>query len=483
MIKMFLFVARNEWRLLMADRTLWLISILFLCFIAYGLFNGLTQIHSKQEAVADIYEQEQQVVQDRIALHRRIMTGEEIPDPFANPVDPASMGGGFGARHAVMPSRPLAALALGQSDMLPNYFKVTYHSKVHFIHNSDIENPWHLLSGRFDMAFVIIYLFPLLIFALSYNLLAAEREQGTLRMLLSQPLGLSTIVFGKVSVRAAVLFGFAVLAPILALMLAGEESLLESKSELFLWVAMVVCYGLFWFVLAIAVNALGKSSSANAMILISAWVVLVLIVPVVLNLLVTKASPAPSRAELATQTRLITIDGLNRYADLLSADYRYTDKPELLLARDGRIEVPERRRAHYLIQKDVDEQIMDVLDEFDKQLAGQQQLVSSYGMISPAIVVYEGMTALAGTGSERYARFMEQIDAFHARWKDFFIPRILEGVAITESDIESLPRFSWVEADESLVWRNAMSSLAQVLFPVVVILALGTWRLRRYPKV
>lgn len=481
---MYWFVMKNEWRLLIADRTLWLVSVLFLGLIAYGLYNGLSQIEFKNQAVSGIYEQERGILQERVSQHRRIMAGEEIPDPFANPVDPASMGGAFGARHAVMPARPLAPLALGQSDMLPGYFKVTYHSKVHFIHNSDIENPWHLLSGHFDLAFVIIYLFPLLIFALSYNLLSAEREQGTLRMLLSQPLALSTLVMGKVTVRALVLLGFAVLAPICVLLAVGPDSLLAgSATPLMLWVLLVVVYGLFWFALAVAINVLGRSSSANAMILISSWVVLVLIVPVLLNLAVTHASPAPSRAELATQTRLITIDGLNRYADLLSADYRYTGKPELLLPKNGRIDVPERRRAHYLIQKDVDEQIQDVLEEFDTQLAGQQALVGRYGMISPAVVLYESMTDLAGTGSKRYAHFMDQIDDYHRRWKEFFIPRILDGAAITEADFDQMPVFSWVEEEEGAVRRHALRNLVQIVFPVLLLVGVGVWGLRRYPKI
>jgi ABC-2 type transport system permease protein len=101
---------------------------------------------------------------------------------------------------------------------------VTYQSKIHFIHNNDIENPSHLLSGHFDLAFVIVYLFPLLIFALSYNLLSAEREIGTLRLLMSQPLALRTLVPGKVLVRAGALLALAVVAPVLVLLAARPEA-------------------------------------------------------------------------------------------------------------------------------------------------------------------------------------------------------------------------------------------------------------------
>ena len=66
---------------------------------------------------------------------------------------------------------------------------------------AELENPQRLLSGRLDLAFVLIYLYPLLILAISYNLLSAEQEQGTLALLLSQPVSLRTVILAKVAVR------------------------------------------------------------------------------------------------------------------------------------------------------------------------------------------------------------------------------------------------------------------------------------------
>jgi ABC-2 type transport system permease protein len=63
--------------------------------------------------------------------------------------------------------RPAAtgALAIGQSDLYPYYFKISTNSKETFANNDEIENPVHLLAGRFDLAFVIVYLLPLVILA------------------------------------------------------------------------------------------------------------------------------------------------------------------------------------------------------------------------------------------------------------------------------------------------------------------------------
>src|SRR4030095_593469 len=104
----------------------------------------------------------------------------------------------------------LSALSVGQSDLYPYYFKVSRQSKQTFVTNDEIENPTNLLAGRFDLSFVIIYLLPLLILALSYNLISAEREQGTLAMMMSQPVALRSFVAGKVGLRGIVVLLLAI---------------------------------------------------------------------------------------------------------------------------------------------------------------------------------------------------------------------------------------------------------------------------------
>jgi ABC-2 type transport system permease protein len=478
---MFCIVFRHEGRVLLADRTIWLVSALLVMLLGYALYNGLAYTQARTEVAGVVLQKQEAQQSANVKLLREMMQGRVTPEPFANPADPASVGSGMGGRYAVLPSTALAPVAVGQSDMFPSYYKVTYRSKLNFMYDSEIENPWNLLSGHFDLAFVLVYLLPLLIFSLSYNLLSAEREQGTLRMLLSQPLGLPVLVLAKLAVRATVIIGLAMALPILVLLLARPEVRDANGLALLLaWAGLVGMYGMFWLALAAAVNALGRSSAANALMLIGSWVVLVLVLPVLLNLAVSLASPAPSRIELATRTRLITIDALNRYNSLLSTDYRYTQDPAILLPKNGKIEVPPRRKGMYLLHKDTDTAIQSVLDRFDEQLAGQQALVERYSVLSPAIVAHEGMAALAGNGSRRYLSFQQQMSEFHVEWKQYFAPRMLNGTAMTEADFESLPRFSWQESPPSAVQVDVAMRLLQLTALTMLLGLFTVWRLRRY---
>lgn len=473
----------EELRLLVADRSFWVVSIVFLLLIAYALANGIHQATLHQAAQAAVVHDDAQRRAQQFAKLERIMAGREVPGPFDNPADPTHMGGGYGAHHAILPPAPLAPVALGQNDLFPSQFLVTYESRISFIGNNDIENPWNLLSGHFDLAFVLVYLLPFLIFALGYNLLSGERESGTLRLLVSQPLALWTLLAGKVATRAAVLLTLAVLVPAATLLVAQPASYSDGAYALPYWIGTVGLYALFWFALVLAVNACGKSSASNAMVLIIAWVMLVLVIPAVLNLIISAAVPSPSRTELATRTRVLTAEAMARNNKLLSTDYAHVGKPGVLVPKDGGIQSAGRLRGMFLIEREVDDKIAPELARFDLQQDRRQRLVAQYSFLSPAAVAAEAMSALAGTGQQRHAWFMQQVAGYHAEWKTFFFSRVDAAQAVSVADFKQIPRFTWHEEPSTLVWRRALAALAQLLAPCLLLLGFTAWRLRRYQVV
>ena len=490
-------VFANEGRVLLADRTLWLACGLLCVFLGYGLVNGLTEIRSREATLLDLQKKEPVREAANLERLRRVMAGAEVPQPFSNPADPASASGSLGARHAVLPYRALAPLALGQSDMSPNYYRVTNRNKSSFLYDSEMENPWNLMTGRFDAAFVVLYLLPLLILGISYNLLSAERERGTLRMLLSQPLSIGNLLVAKIAVRLTAVLGALVLTVMITLAVArfgaagaagavgaaGVAGVGWVAGDLAWWFAMAAAYALFWFALAALVNAWGKSSASNAFVLMALWVALVLVAPVLLNLAVAQIHPAPSRIELATRTQLVTIAGMERHAALMATDYQHIKQPGLLLPKDGKLEVAARRKAFALIDAEVDAGIDKLLAAFENQLLAQQSLIERFAAVSPAAVAHEGMSALAGTGSRRYTQFVQQVGSYHGDWKRFFAPKIQNGQAMTEADYVALPRFRWAEEPAGALRTQLLGYLAQLLLPALL-LALWTWRrLRRYPVV
>ena len=474
-MKNFLNILHNEWRIMVADRSLFLVSLLLIFLLGYALFIGFTATDVREERIRELAVQQEQKLSATAKQISLIESGREMPTAFSNPLNPALLGSGQGALHAVMPVSPLSPIALGQSDMLPDHYRVSIRNKTTFMYQTENENPWNLLTGRFDPVFVLVYLLPLFIFAVSYNLVSSEKEQGTLRMQLSQPVTLQLLMIAKLTARMVPVMIISILAITLPFLILRGTAVIASDQLLYGLVAVliVLAYALFWFMLALFINSFGFSSAGNALILVGIWAFLVLVAPVLLNVYVSRVSPAPSRIELATETRLITIDGLNRYQELLSSDYRHVQESSMLLPQDGRFEVPERLQAFYLINKSVDEKVGTLLADFEMRLFAQQDLVERFGFVSPAILAYEGLLSIAGTGTRRYQHFTGQVNEYHQQWKDFFEPRITSGLAMTVADLGKLPRFTWRELDSGVVLIGSLMKALLIFLMVAVLFLLG----------
>lgn len=481
-------IIKHEWRSLTADRTAWLVLALFALVIGYALYKGQSWVRVQQNGLAQMRADERKRLDGiRAEIAKAEAEAAQKNEPLKYPDwgarHPFYVGNYRGQQYAALPPAPLAAMAVGQSDVYPNHFKVSGAMKETFMVAQDLESPFKLFAGHFDLAFVILYFFPLLILALSFNLVAAEKEEGTLAMLLSNPVRLRQVVLGKVALRALVIFLSAIVFSALGFALTGG-SLRQSLPNLLLWVAAVTAYGAFWFALAVAVNALGKSAATNAVILAACWLAFVVVIPSVVNLTATTLYPVPSRIEFVTAMR-----GETQVAELKGSQLLgkyFEDHPELVKPADTTSpfsKTGEDDFAMLSLAKNelVGRALQPVLARFDAQLDAQRRFTNRFRFLSPAILMQGALNDIAGTGLARYQHFMTQVDGFHRDWQGFFNPRVFEKRAMTGGDLNQLPRFAWAEEDFGMLMQRALWPSLLLLTVAAVIGALGLRGYRTYP--
>ena len=169
-------VLRNEWRLLAADRALRIVLAVFAVLFVYALANGMAWERFQERTVEAARTGSAERVRALEQELADIANGGQPSSPFRDPRAPNVLGGARGAHAAVLEPGPLAALAVGQSDLLPYHYDVSiYTNESTFQQNGEVENPLNLMVGRFDLAFVTVYLLQLLVLALCFNVLSEER--------------------------------------------------------------------------------------------------------------------------------------------------------------------------------------------------------------------------------------------------------------------------------------------------------------------
>lgn len=469
-------IVRHDWRNLAAERTVAWVAVVFAAIVGYGVWNGAAWV-SKQQAEA---REARAAYEKRIAGLRAELQKPPVenPDPFApDPRAPRTVGAV--RQEAFLPPGPLAALSVGQGDLLPAKVSVTVMTARRMLtRNYEVQNPLNLLAGRFDLAFAIVYLFPLLILALSYDLVSGERDQGTLGLLLSQPIALSAFVRGKVASRFMLILGLGGGLSLLGVLLARLDlASADTWARLGLWLLAVVLYGAFWFGLAVLVNALGRSSATNAVLLASAWLGFVVVLPSLVGLAVSASYPVPSRALLVHAMREATNDADRRGSELLQKYFQ--DHPEL--TGGGPPDLNDFTTRRLTVEQDIEARVAPILDEYDAALRAQQRMVGHLRFLSPAIATQEALNDIAGTGLARHRRFLDQAWAFAETTKAFFAPRIFRRDKLADADYDALPQFRFLEEEPGDVLRRVGPGLMGILTAALVVGWAGLARLRRYP--
>jgi ABC-2 type transport system permease protein len=466
-------ILKHDWRLLAADKLLWLAALLLVLCVSYAVYNGATRAARWREDVSQQFAKAQDALLMQKTIVEEILAGKKSADEYPRDGFPQS------AQHtATLPPGPLAAFSIGQTDLYPYSTSISLWKRDdNLFAKYQVESPLSLLAGRFDFAFVLVYLLPLLIIALSYNLLSAEKENGTLVLALSQPLSLRTLVIGKVLLRLSLVLGLVVALCVLGFFASGMRFNAPGMLGRFsLWVIVAGAYAMFWFVLAAGVNALGRSSETNATALTCLWLVFVLILPALLNLAVSAASPVPSRMQYIASLHAAE-NAATQIANKLLASY-YSDHPDL--SANGAAAVPEWARKYYLVQREIEDQTTSILTDYESRLDRQQALVQKFRFLSPAIIAQEALNEIAGAGLMRQRRFVMQTREFLASWQTVLSPKLLAGARLQPAEYDALPRFAFAEENFGEVAARVLLGVFALLAVTAALLGWSVPALRRY---
>ncbi|HTV00131.1 MAG TPA: DUF3526 domain-containing protein, partial [Luteitalea sp.] len=158
----------------------------------------------------------------------------------------------------------------------------------------------------------------------------------------------------------------------------------------------------------------------------------------------------------------------------------YDDHPELAVGSAGRA-MDDFYAIRVAVTADVESRVRPVLGRFEQQLDAQRRLVSRLRSLSPAILMQEALTDLAGTGVARHQHFLAQVGQFHERWRAHFVPMILRRAQL--DGYTSLPRFVYTDEPQAAVVGRVTVSIGLMLLPAVLAGIVGVRRLRRFPVV
>jgi len=201
----------------------------------------------------------------------------------------------------INPSNKLNGISIGQSDLNPSIKRITIKTFEAQKHDTDLINPMNLQSGNLDLSFVLIYLVPLLIIVIVFNVLSEETDTGTWNLVTIQTKSKLRFVINKLWVRFLFVTSISVLLFLSSILILNTSFTVE----LLLMFTLSVLYIVFWFTLSFFIISFKKSSRFNALTLLTTWLVLLILLPSGINAYVTSKYPVPE----ALNTAIVQRDG------------------------------------------------------------------------------------------------------------------------------------------------------------------------------
>jgi ABC-2 type transport system permease protein len=409
----------HELRLLLRSRLAVAALALLALLSALAVLSGLREVERQRQTIERLTALQQQ---ELAAQARKYVDGG----------DPGSAA--YYTFHGTWddPS-PTAFLALGLRDAAPYVLRVRALALQAQLHEGETFNPELALAGRFDFAFVLVYLAPLFVIALLYDLVSGERRSGRLGTLLAMPGAGRRLWLRRAGLRTMLVFGCLVL-PVLAGALASGTPAAAIGTVLLATAA----YLAVWSGLALVVAMRSASSAANAMALMGCWAVLTLILPTLANAVLARAVPVHQGVALMLAQRQ-TVHGAWDLPPEATMEKFFRTHPQW---RDtAPLPAGFHWKWYYAFQQLGDESVAPQVAAYRDSLLARQHCTARIGWLLPGVAVQAALHRQADTDLQAQLAYQQRITEFHDRLRSFYYPYLFNDVRFGAQDFAAQPRF------------------------------------------
>jgi len=305
---------------------------------------------------------------------------------------------------------PLAFIAGGGEDRIPNSITV---NAFRYMDPQTIsrDNKVMPVVQSMDWIFIIGNLMTLLAVFISYNSVCGEKRDGTLALLLSNPVSRLQIFLGKYLGLLVVLVATLFVGAFLSLMVLLLTGALPFTSELVVMMAIVLLFaGLMLsllLLLGMTVSSCTRRPAVSLVVLLVIWVVVVVAVPGIAWILSEQMVKVPSSFELGREMAA-------------AYDAIWDSKPDSAQNLDGNL-FSENYRLWAEAWTEVLAMRQLIGDDAVATQIGQSELLQAYASISPTGLLDALLHKVCTTGVEGFKSFYRGARRYQQQLLEFTV--------------------------------------------------------------
>lgn len=363
-----------------------------------------------------------------------------------------------------------------------------------------------------DWSFVIAYLCGLAVLLSTYDLMSRQRENGTLRVVLSYPVRRSSILAGEYcgALCAAVPFVIVAIASGLLIVLSSGsiDWTFSDSIQCAAFVGLSLVYVSFVAAAGLLISVLFRSRTTSLLVAILGWIVAGVVIPAVAQPLAHAIAPAPTPRQHAV--RLETAQRRFGFGIRVSSMMLTPVTKSSNLAEAQREALEKQIQADLVVRH---EQLLDaykhellaIRTDYLRRIERESAVATRIARLSP-VVLYTSLAAdVAGAGAENQDAFYRAAAEFLRPYSEAALalrqrfrsmahvtgpwvetgPYKLQGVAsVSYDDVpfdrRLIPSFPGYDVPASAAVQSALSGAIAFFALDLILLLLASWRFNRY---
>ena len=336
-------------------------------------------------------------------------------------------------------------------------------------------------ATQIDWVFIITYLLSFIPLLFTFDALSGEREQGTLRLCLANPISRPVLLIGKflgTLITVLIPFIFAVLLNLTVISTDNWTQLSAADwGRLGLILLIAFSYAGIFIGLGLMVSAGTREPRVSLVVLLLIWVATVIFMPSTLGTLSTKWMPPVQTTDQFHASREAALKQIytdydnrldaikqkkNANANLLSLSELqklFETSPEVARAEAEKYRaawetegVEEFALYAELVSRDIETRERFNREYLNAQVA-QVQRARVITRFSPAAIVQYALESMAGTGFNRHLQYLEHVHDYTKQFRQFIVETdradtqsrhligIPEGMSEKPFSSEAIPKF------------------------------------------
>ena len=305
----------------------------------------------------------------------------------------------------------LAFLAEGHEKDLPNAFQVDAFTS---------KGPKKKLRGNYlvrkfedlDWVFVVSVIMSFVAIVLVFDSISGERENGTLRLSMSNPVPRSAVILGKYLGIMAVLIiplVMGMLSSMIIIAASGEVNIVGADwARIGMTILLSILYTSIFVMLGLFVSSLLRSSAASLVVLLLAWAVIVVIIPDTGGAIATSLWKFPSAGVVFGDARAAYTKARQEYE---------AHHPNAVRWMSGNWSP----RENLGVAMAVDDARMRVYKSYWGKMVAQVRFGYNATRFSPTTVYRRAVEVVAGSGVDHYESFMNQVEKYRFLLRGFLL--------------------------------------------------------------